>query len=343
MTLSFVRQYPGWLYPGVGDKEEGLEGYFEPGVTYVIDSVNPLTWRNALSCARAFSPSIVVFPWWNAYWAICFSWLANQLRAKDVEVVFLCHNVIEHEDALWKRMLSMRALSAADRFVVHTSADRDELLRLIPSAHVAVHPHPVYDQFPAPAVPLPRQSRLELLFFGFVRPYKGLDVLLAAMCHLKGQDVHLSIVGEFWKGVGEVASYVDNAGLQRQVEILPRYVSMQEAASYFARCDVVVLPYLSATGSGVLALAYHYGRPVISTRVGGLPEVIEEGVTGVLVNPGSSEELACAIGRILAGEVHFDSGAIEAARARLSWKGLASTVLDSGGLDDVAGSVRTGL
>ncbi len=105
----------------------------EPGVTYVIDSVNPLTWRNALSCARAFSPSIVVFPWWNAYWAICLLVACQPVEAKDVEVVFLCHNVIEHEDALWKRMLSMRALSAADRFVdAYTSADRDRLLRLIP-------------------------------------------------------------------------------------------------------------------------------------------------------------------------------------------------------------------
>ena len=119
-----------------------------------------------------------------------------------------------------------------------------------------------------------RSARLELLFFGIIRPYKGLDVLLEALALLRERDVHLTVAGEVW-GKSSPASRVYGLGLAGRVEMLLQYVDAQQAAELFHRADVVVLPYRRASSSGVLALAYRYGRPVLVTAVGGLPEAVE--------------------------------------------------------------------
>src|SRR5690606_3346166 len=157
-----------------------------------------------------------------------------------------------------------------------------------------VHPHPTFDGYPAPERHLPRRAPLELLFFGFVRPYKGLDTLLHAMTLLRDTGVFRSVVGEFWRGAAEARRMIHAHGLSSRVERVSRYVPDEEAAQYFSRSDVVVLPYHSATGSGVIPLAYHYGKPVIATQVGGLPDVVVDGDTGLLVEARSAADLAKA-------------------------------------------------
>jgi glycosyltransferase involved in cell wall biosynthesis len=243
------------------------------------------------------------------------------------EVVFLCHNSVDHESARWKQLVSSIALSCADRFVVHTQADRQNL-EMNYKVPVQVHPHPIFESYPQPDGALPRRASLELLFFGFVRPYKGLDTLLKAMKALREVDVFLSIVGEFWQYESEARRYVYENDLTNRIEFVARYVPDEEAAAYFDRCDLVVLPYHSATGSGVISLAYHYNRPVLGTRTGGLPDVIVDGQTGLLVEPSSSEALAAAIMAVADGRIQFNRQAIEAIKSRLSWAGLAREVLE---------------
>jgi glycosyltransferase involved in cell wall biosynthesis len=326
LTISFSRQYPRWLYPGKSDREDGMADHAEPGVEYLIDSLNPGSWARAISRIRTFAPETVVFPWWHVYWTPCFAWMARAVRKMGIEVVFLCHNSIEHESARWRRQLSSIALSKAHRFVVHTQADRKNLAAAF-SSPIRVHPHPTFDGYPDATVVLPRRARLELLFFGFVRPYKGLDTLLRAMAALRGTDVFLSIVGEFWRGEGEARQFVRDHGLADRVEFVARYVSDAEAAAYFARSDVVVLPYHSATGSGVIPLAYRYGKPVIATRTGGLPDVVVHGRTGLLIEPDAPADLAEAIAVVAHARVQFDPQAVAASRADLTWEGLAEAVL----------------
>lgn len=330
LTISFSRQYPYWLFPGKSDRDESLVGYKETGVEYLIDSINPISWASALKRARQFAPHVVLFPWWHVYWAPCFAWLCARLKKPGTEIVFLCHNVTEHDDAYWKRRVSTFVLSFADRFVVHTRSDQEDLLQRFPHRPVQVHPLPIFDHFPQPTYALPRRAKLELLFFGFVRPYKGLDVLLEAMTLLRGKDLHLSIVGEFWNGEDETIRYVNEHELVDNVEIVARYVSDVEAAAYFARCDVVVLPYYSATGSAVVPLAYHYGKPVIATRVGGLPDVVKEGASGKLIAPASSTQLAHAINDALFGLLQYSLGEINKLKANMTWTGLADKVKGPG-------------
>lgn len=328
LALSYSRQYPRWLFPGKSDIDESIADYREPHVAYEIDSINPFTWNKAVTDIVNFGAQLVIIPWWHVYWAPCFGWIVRALQKRGVEIVIFCHNALEHERASWKEALSSRVLRLADRFVVHTRSDGDYLKSKFPGKKITTHPHPVHSTFPDPTRTLVRRASLELLFFGFVRPYKGLDVLLDAMRLLRGRDVYLSVVGEFWSDVTPTKEFIRKHQLESQIELVTDYVSDSEAANYFNRADLVVLPYRSATGSAVIPVAYRYGKPVLATRVGGLPDVVIDGRTGFLTEPNSPRVLADAIDRTLQDPAQFSSEAISKLCASLTWPSLADAVME---------------
>ncbi len=327
ITISFKRQYPAWLFPGESDRDPYYVNHREPGVDYLIDSLNPLSWLAAVRVAMAFNPQLIVIPWWTIFWAPCFGYLAMAFRRKGVPVLFFCHNVIEHESRNWKSWLTRKVLANGSRFAVHTQQDKANLERFLPNPDVTVHVHPIYDQFPAAKGTLPRRRHLELLFYGFVRPYKGLDLLIEAMGKLKGEDIQLTVAGEFWEGEEETQLQVRRLGIDNQVELRPRYQTQQETAELFERADIVILPYRSATGTGVVPLAYHYNTPVIVTRVGGLPDVVEHGLTGWIVDPQDPTALAVLLRSISRETVNAMKPMIENTKKSMSWESMVKSIL----------------
>jgi glycosyltransferase involved in cell wall biosynthesis len=174
-------------------------------------------------------------------------------------------------------------------------------------------------------------ARLELLFFGIIRPYKGLDVLLEAMALLKRTDVHLAVVGEFWRDKEQTLRRIADLGIGDRLELVPRFVSEQEAADYFTRADAVILPYRSASGTGIVPMAYHYGKPVIASRIPGLEDAVVDGKTGFLVAAESTQDLAAAIERIQPEQLCALLPHIDAFKAGMTWEGLADTLLELAG------------
>jgi glycosyltransferase involved in cell wall biosynthesis len=327
MTISFSRQYPKLLFPGDTDVDDSLGGFCEEGVDYLIDSLNPMSWWKAVERIKSYRPQVVIFPWWHVYWTPCFTFLCIALASVKCEKVFICHNAVDHEDGWWKQKVARIALRLADRFVVHAESERAYLADQFFDRPIAVSPHPVVTHRASPAKRLARRAKLEVLFFGFVRPYKGIDVLLAAMEKLRDEDVALSIVGKFWSGKDEACRFISEHELDTAIELVDRYVSDGEAAAFFDRCDVVVLPYHSATASGVIASAYQYRKPVIVTRVGGLPEAVQVGKTGMAIDPGSSDQLAEALRAMLVGEWSAQLGAIDAMALSSTWPHFVDVVL----------------
>ncbi|MFQ5500507.1 MAG: glycosyltransferase [Candidatus Zixiibacteriota bacterium] len=328
MSISYTKQYPAWLFPGESDRDPKYAGYTEDGVQYLISSLNPLTWRRALTGCKNFHPNCAIIPWWTVFWAPFCWYLARGLRKAGIDVVFFCHNVIEHESSRWKSGLTAGILMQGDRFVVHTNEDKKNLLKIVPDASIRVHPHPVYEQFPPAKGILPRRAKTELLFFGFVRPYKGLDILIEAMGLLKSEDVFLTIAGEFWNGKENIEKRIDELGIKNKIEIISRYLTEDETAEYFARCDIVVLPYRSATGSGVVPLAYHYRKPVLVTDVGGLKSVVKHGETGYIVPPRANDiaEKIVAVTRV---QLVAMEPAIQQLKSTMTWDGIAESILES--------------
>jgi glycosyltransferase involved in cell wall biosynthesis len=326
-VFSFKRLYPQWLFPGESDRDPDYAGHREPGTQYGLDSLNPLTWRTAVQQIRQLQPAFVLIPWWTFFLGPMLAYIAWSLRRSRIPVVFFCHNVLDHEQAAWKRALTRLVLRQGSRFVVHTQVEAERLAELIPNPKVTVHPHPIYDQFPPSKNALPRRAGLELLFYGFVRPYKGLDLLVEAMGELKGKDVFLTVAGEFWEGQQAIERRIRELGIESQIEIRARYHSDEETADLFTRADVVVLPYRSATGSGVVPIAYHYDRPVIVTRVGGLPEVVTDHKTGRIIDKNNQAALVSAIQRTTFHSCAAMHPAIQQIKTKMSWQSIASKVL----------------
>ena len=325
-TLSFKRQYPGWLYPGESDKVPGRADVHEPGVRYTIDALSPLSWRQATNEIMARGCDHAILSWWTLFWAPAFAYMAWRLRRNGVRTSFLCHNLFDHGAKGLKAQASKWLLGAANGYIVHSQEQRLLLNQLYPRKPILHRLHPIYRHFPAPVTRLPRRGRLELLFFGFIRPYKGLDILVRALSELGDADVYLTVVGEAWTNQDSLLDSARELGVK--IESHLRYVDELEAASFFQRADVVVLPYLSATGSGVATLAYHYGKPIIASRVGGLREAVVDGGTGWLVAPGSVEELKQRIARTDRASAQGLKQGIASFVEQNGWDAMASAIRD---------------
>jgi glycosyltransferase involved in cell wall biosynthesis len=148
------------------------------------------------------------------------------------------------------------------------------------------------------------------------------------MCLLKKEDVFLTVAGEWWRKDTILQELLDNEFLKNRVEIIDRYVSEQEAAEYFSRADIVVLPYRSATGTGVIPLAYYYGKPVIATKVGGLPDVVDDGISGRLVQPEDPYALAEVIREFLHASPAVMQEGVKRAAESMTWESLSKRILD---------------
>lgn len=324
-TVSFRRQYPDWLFPGRSQLEPLSSGSLEEGVRYLLDPLNPYTWLQTARHLEGAGVRAVVLPWWTSFWAPCFGFLAGRFERQGREVVVLCHNAYEHETGRWRSTVARRFLRARRRFLAHTPGDAAALRLLAPAAEIAIHPHPVYDHFPDGRGVLPHRGGLELLFFGFVRPYKGLDVLAEALDLLAGTEVHLTVAGEWWLKGREARELRACLGRAANVEVLDSYLSAEDAAELFLRADALVLPYRRATGSGVLPLAYRYGKPVIAARIPGLEEVVEDYVTGRLFPPGDAAALAAVIREFTVGRP-VEPARIRAAADTMQWANLADAL-----------------
>jgi glycosyltransferase involved in cell wall biosynthesis len=323
-VYSFSRQYPAVLFPGESDRASDCHAPADLDVRYSIDSINPLTWWTTARQLRAFQPELLVIPLWTFFLAPCSSAILASVRCPKVAMV---HNVVDHDARRLRAILSSLPLRQATHYITHTRALSREIRRIVPGAHVSVHAHPVFD-YPAPRGVLNRRADLELLMFGLIRPYKGLDVLLEALAVCRRSSVMLSVVGESWDSESELRALISRLGIESKVELVLRYVSDAEAAEYFARADVVVLPYRSVTGSGVLPLAFYYGKPVAASDLPGFRELIGDGRDGWLVPGGDASALARLIDERLSSEsAAAMQPMVQAARQRLTFDHFAAALL----------------
>jgi glycosyltransferase involved in cell wall biosynthesis len=336
-VVSFRRQYPRLLYPGRSDKDPSQQPLCVPA-DYVLDPVYPWTWWQAASSIARFKPDVVVAQWWTTFWAPALSGLAFLLHRSRIPLVFVVHNVLPHEARAGDVWLARRALRAGDSFVVHSQDERARLLTLLPRRRVELVSMPLFTGLAGQTLSrnaarvqlgLPHDAPT-LLFFGLVREYKGVHYLLDAMPKIRAElaDVRLLIVGEFWQDKQAYLDQIEQLGLGPNVVIVDRYISNEEVPAYFSAANVVVLPYTDVTQSAVVPLAFAFGVPVITTRVGGLADVVRDGETGFLVEPGDVDGLSRAIVRFFREDLAASVRAnIEHSRAQFGWERLIHAVL----------------
>jgi glycosyltransferase involved in cell wall biosynthesis len=335
--VTFSRQYPKILFPGKSQDERGGEPVPSE---QLIDSINPLTWYSAAEAIARKKPDLLVFKYWLPFFGPCFGTISMLVRRwTGAKVLFICDNVIPHEKRPGDRAFTRFAFRYVDAFIVQSKGVENDLRLFRPNARYRLVPHPVYEIFGASISKAEARRKLGLtderviLFFGYVRRYKGLHTLLDAMPkileHLK---VKLLVVGEFYDDEQKYREQIAEKKLEGDVRVFSDYVPNDEVGTYFCACDVVVLPYVSATQSGIVQIAYQFDKPVIATDVGGLTEVVLDGKTGFIVPPEQPAEVANAVLKFYEEdcEAEFVRN-VKEEKKKYSWENLVTAIEELAG------------
>lgn len=332
--LTFSRQYPAWLYPGQSDRDESSE-LRVPAAEPLLDGANPFTWVRAGQEIRRAAPDVLILQWTVPYWIplIGLLLLFAPRRTKKVVIV---HNATPHEKenalfALLRRLFQKMVMGWSSLIICHAESDEQVLRHQLPHHAIRRVMLPSYAAITGdtPPPPFKKPGEPHLLFFGFVRPYKGIEVLLAALPKVVEAlpKVHLTVAGEWWANTGDPNALIP-PDLTAHVTLINRYVSNEETAALFHSADVAVLPYRSATQSAVVQVAFGFGVPVITTNVGGLPEAVTHEVRGLVVPPDDAAALADALIRYhQEGWRSRLAPGVAAARDQFSWAVLETAIV----------------
>ena len=327
-AFNFTRQYPSLLFPGKTQYVTVNDDAIPVESEAVLDTMLPHTWFKTARKIREWGADLVVLRYWMSWFAPSLGWVERHVGCK---VVAILDNVIPHERHFFDPPLTRYFLKGADGFITLCDAVADELKSFLPEARYEVHPHPLYSHFGAP---LTREEAAEglgidpgmktLLFFGLIREYKGLDILLEAFRDLP-EDYQLVIAGEPYGGFDKYRRIIDRMRGKERVHLYLNYIRDVEVKQYFSAADVVVLPYRSATQSGISSISYHFEVPMTTTDVGGLREMIGDSGTGIVTSDVSAEGIRKEILRYFA-DPSLREGCVRAIRSekdRLSWDRFA--------------------
>lgn len=334
-AYTYSRQYPGFLFPGTSQVVAPNDPADPVPALRILDTINPLNYYKAARKILSYKPDLLLMKFFMPYFGLSVGTVARLLHRHGIKTISLLGNVIPHEERPGDIALSKFFFRQNDAFITLSKAMQSDLLALRPGARFLYHPHPIYSHFGTPTNKLEARKRLNIppdrkvmIFFGFIRKYKGLDIALEAMQHLP-EDYYLIVAGEVYGGFDEYQQIIDKYNLAHRVQLHVRYVSDNEVPDLFCASDICVLPYRSATQSGVIPIAYHFEIPVVVTDVGGLREVVEPFNTGVVAPDTSPLAVATAVKECFyRNALHNLSGNIHLFKQKYSWDNLAETVLE---------------
>jgi len=295
---TFSLQYPGFLFPGKTQYST------EPApkdlqIHVCVNSINPLNWIRVGFQLRKQKPDLVIVKFWMPFMAPCLGTIARIIRGnKHSKVVSIIDNIIPHEKRPGDRILANYWVKSCDGFIAMSKSVMDDLKTFTKTKPVLFSPHPLYDTFGKAIPKAEAKQKLKLdknsdyvLFFGFIRDYKGLDLLLKAFSddRIRNRKLKLLVAGEFYTDAKPYRDLIENNHLQDSVIMSNDFIPDSEVGYYFCAADLVVQPYKTATQSGVTQIAYHFDKPMIVTDVGGLSELVPDGIVGYVVQPDPAE------------------------------------------------------
>ena len=332
-AFNFTRQYPDFLFPGKTQYVTPEDKAVPVKTVRILDSANPLTWRRTARAILREKPDVAVFGYWMSYFAVSLTPVARILRKHGVKTVTVVHNAIPHEPKFFDKPLARRFFKQNDLLVSMCDAVTADIRSLCPQARIVQRPHPVYDHFGERRDKIEARQALgldpdlrTLLFFGLIRDYKGLDLLIDAL-PLLGEGYQLVIAGECYGSFDKYQSRIAATGLGANIKVFNRYIGDDEVPLFFSAADVCVLPYRSATQSGITAIALHFEVPVVATPVGGLAESIERPGIGLMASEVSSQALAETIrGLFAAGPEPFIENIRKVKRTQ-TWDAFAAEII----------------
>ena len=333
-AFTFTRQYPSFLFPGKTQYVTESDKAKKVDSQAILDTANPFSWRPAARKIAAWKPDLLVMKYWMSYLAPSLGTVARYLKRRGIPVVTVLDNVIPHEAKFFDKPFSRWFLRGNSGCVAMSEAVLKDMLSLTPDKPYILQPHPLYDHFgqkmdkraAQDALGLDPQKRT-LLFFGLIRDYKGLDLLIDAL-PLLGEEYQLVIAGESYGSFEKYQAQIAASGCADRIHVFNRYIDDEEVPQFFSAADLCVLPYKSATQSGITAISLHFDLPVVATPVGGLAESIEKPGIGLMTSAISADAIADAV------RAFYDAGPdtfienIRQAKATMTWEVFAGKILD---------------
>lgn len=331
VAYNFITQYPNILFPGStqlvqkGDLAEPIKA--EP----ILSTVNPITYFSAASKINKFSPDIIITKFWMPFFAPSLGTVYKLLN-KETKKIAILDNVIPHEKRPGDMQLIRYFLNNTDAFIIMSDSVKNDLLSIKPSAKFKDVIHPLYNHFgekfdkkiARERLNIPHDKKL-LLFFGFIRDYKGLDNLIESM-NLFNEDYHLLICGEVYGSFDKYQELINKSNLNERVHLFNKYIADNEVAEYFCAADVCVLPYKTATQSGIVGISYHFDLPVIATDTGGLKSMIEPYNSGLMIEKSDPNLIKEAIIKYFNSDVNQFIQNINKYKKEASWERLANRI-----------------
>jgi len=325
--VSFSLQYPSILFPGKTQFTDATPPE-DLRIKRWVSSVNPFSWLRSARKIIKLNPDLVIIRYWHPFMAPSLGFIASKLRAAGIKVIGLVDNAIPHEPRFYDKAFLQYFARNCSAFFTLSGSVASDLKHLGLKKPIETSPHPIYDIFGEPLSKSDSRSELQIdagervvLFFGFIREYKGLDLLLKALAEKMARQLKIKLVvaGEFYDNKKKYTDLIEELDLQNLVDIYDDYIPEERVKYFFGAADLVAQTYKSATQSGVTQIAYHFDKPMLVTDVGGLSEIIEDGVSGYVVKP-EPQAIARALQRYFTGseEDRFVQ-AVRERKDRFSW------------------------
>lgn len=331
---TFSLQYPSFLFPGKSQYTTDPKPN-NVNIDVCINSINPFNWiKIGLKLYRE-KPDLIIVRFWIPFLAPCLGTILKIAKLnKHTKVISIIDNMIPHEKRMGDRLLTKYFVKTVDGFIAMSEKVKNDI-KTFSHKPVSISPHPIFNHFGDPITKmeartqlgLPQQDKI-ILFFGYIRKYKGLDLLIQAMAdeRIKKLGIQLMVVGEFYEDASGYHDLVKTLGLQDQIKFYSNYIPDGEVKNYVCSADFIIQPYKNATQSGVTPLAYHFEKPMLVTNVGGLADTVPNLKTGIVVTP-TSEAIAQGIETLYEmGENHFILNIIEE-KKKYSWSQMTEKFL----------------
>jgi len=331
---SFSLQYPGFLFPGTTQYSD------EPAPTDIkivslVNSVNPFNWIKTGNRLRKEKPDLIVVRYWLPLMGPALGTILRRVkRNKHTRIVCIADNIIPHEHRAGDKAFTKYFLKSCDAFITMSEKVLSDLKQFEKTKPIQLVRHPLYDTFGEIISKEEAREKLKvnrsdsvILFFGFIRKYKGLDLLLEAMNDdkIKQSGIKLLVAGEFYEDAKQYQELIDRLGIRNQLILKTDFIQDSEVKYYLCAADAVVQPYRNATQSGVTPLAYYFEKPMIVTNVGGLPALVPDGKAGIVTEPQPKSIAEAIIKFYQLGEAHFIPH-LRVEKQKYSWETLANTI-----------------
>ena len=334
-VINFKRQYPEFLFPGKTQYESETISRLDNNYR-LVDTLNPFSWSVTANFIIDRSPDLILLRFWNPFFAISYSSIIKKIKKTlpRTKIIAVCDNIVPHEQSIFDKQLIKLLFSKIDGFIVMSDQVKDELIDIKPKAQYKKLFHPVIlEQKKYSQAKVREELKIYndkiILFFGFVRPYKGLDTLIEANQNLsqKLENYKIIICGECYGDDNKYNDMITQFSKNNEIEWINEYLPEKTASKYFAAADIVVLPYKSASQSGVIPLSYSYEKPVIASNIKGIKEMVQDKKTGFLFEKSDSKDLGSKIIKFYQSDINYKNNIIDF-RKKFSWKNFTKEILD---------------